>query len=104
MDERRKYQRKNVNSRIKVFHSDLKPFESRTKDISIGGILIPINNIASQLKENDNTKVFFLDSEDTSIVFNMRIVRVTKNDVAMEVINCEKNGATFTVSDLKKIL
>lgn len=104
MDDRRKYQRKAVNSRIKVFHSELDPFETNTKDISNGGILIPANKVSKKLKENDKVKVFFLNSEDVSIVFNMRIVRITKKGVAMEIINCEKNGAFFSVLDLRKIV
>ena len=100
-DERRKYRRKKVNSRVKIFHPVAGSFESQTNDISNGGILIDANQYTNKININDAVKVIFLNSGDVAIIFNMTIVRNTKEGVGMELLSCEKNGKTFPVSDLR---
>ena len=104
MSEKRKYSRKVVNSRVKVFHPGIGSFESKTKDISNGGILISPQQHSKIIKEKDNVKVIFLDSGNVDIIFNMNVIRVTKNDLGLQFINCEKKGEVFEVSSLRDVL
>jgi len=103
LDERRKHRRKKVNSRVKVFHPVAGSFESETKDISNGGILISATDCTDKIQEKDEAKVIFLNSGDVDIIFNMTVVRVSKNEIAMEIMNCEREGEVFSVSDLRDI-
>lgn len=104
MDDRRKYSRKKVNSRVKVFHPKIGSFESKTKDISNGGILIAAKKGTEAIQNNDSLKVIFLDSEDIDIIFNMIVVRTVNNEIGLKFINCEKKGKTFEISDLRDVL
>ncbi len=103
-NDRRKYKRKKVGARVKVFHPVVGSFESKTIDISNGGILIGADQHSKEMNVNDAVKVIFLNSGDIAVIFNMNIVRSTKDGVGMELLNCEKNGKTFTVSDLRDAL
>ncbi len=104
IDERRKHKRKNVNSRVKIFHPLVGSFESNTIDISNGGILIEASQHTNKININDAVKVIFLNSGDVAVIFNMNVVRNTDNRVGMELLNCEKNGKIFTISDLREAL
>ena len=104
MSEKRKYSRKVVNSRVKVFHPEIGSFESKTKDISNGGILISPQQHSNMIKEKDSVKVIFLDSGNVDIIFNMNVIRVTKNDLGLQFISCEKEGKVFKVSNLREAL
>lgn len=104
MSEKRKHSRKVVNSRVKVFHPDIGFFESKTKDISNGGILISPKQHSKIIKDKDKVKVFFLDSGNVDIIFNMNVIRVTKDDLGLQFISCEKKGEVFKVSNLRDIL
>jgi len=103
VDERRKYKRKKVNSKVKVFHPIAGAFVATTKDISNGGILISAKGHADKIKQEDEAKVIFLNSGEVNVVFNMTIIRINKSEIAMEIINCEKDGKTFSVLDLRNI-
>jgi len=104
MSEKRKHSRKVVNSRVKVFHSEVVSFESRTKDISNGGILISPTQHSKKIKVKDIVKVIFLDSGNVDIIFNMIVIRITKDDLGLQFINCEKNAKVFKVSNLREAL
>ena len=105
MQERRKHSRKLVNSRVMIYHPEVSAFESITKDISNAGIRISIKeSYTDKIQPNDKIKVVFLNSGDVALIFNMTIVRVSKDEVAMEILNCEKNGNIFPVSDLRDVL
>ena len=104
MSEKRKYSRKVVNSRVKVFHPDVVSFESKTKDISNGGILISPKEHFKTIKVKDIVKVVFLDSGNVDIIFNMIVIRINKDDLGLEFISCEKNGEVFKVSNLREVL
>lgn len=104
MSEKRKHSRKIVNSRVKVFHPAIGSFESKTKDISNGGILISPEEYSNIIKVKDNVKIFFLDSKNIDIIFNMRVVRITENDLGLQLLSCEKKGETFNISDLRDAL
>lgn len=105
MQEKRKYSRKSVSSRVMVYHPSVSAFESSTKDISNGGIRISVReDYTGKIKPKDKTKVVFLDSGDVALIFNMAVVRVNKNEVALEIENCERNGKIFPVSDLRDVL
>ena len=104
MSEKRKYSRKVVNSRVKVFHPSIGSFESKTKDISNGGILVSPKQYSKIIKEKDNVKIIFLDSGNVDIIFNMNVIRVTKNDLGLQFMNCEKKGEVFEVSNLRDVL
>lgn len=95
VDERRKHKRKDVDSLVKVFHPVVGAFEARTKDISNGGILIDANQHTANININDEVKVIFLNSGDVAVIFNMNIVRNTKDGIGMEVISCEKMEKYF---------
>ena len=103
MQERRKNKRKLVNSRIMVYHSVVSVFESRTKDISNSGVRISVNeDYTDKIHEKDSAKVVFLNSGDVTLIFNMIVIRVSKDEIAMEILNCERNGKVFPVSDLRE--
>ena len=104
MSEKRKYSRKIVNSRVKVFHPDIGSFESKTKDISNGGILISPEQHSKTIKEKDNVKVVFLDSKNIDIIFNMGVIRITKNDLGLQFLSCEKKGEVFNIANLREML
>lgn len=105
MKERRRYKRKNVSSRVMVYHSAVSGFESETKDISNGGIRISVNeDYTDKIHEKDSAKVVFLNSGDVALIFNMTVIRVSKDEIAMEILNCERNGKAFPVSDLRDTL
>ena len=105
MQEKRRYRRKLVNSRVRVYHPAVNAFESETKDISNGGICVSVKkDYTDKIKVKDNAKAVFLNSEDVALVFNMTIIRISKDEIAMEILNCERNGKTFPVSDLRDAL
>lgn len=105
MQERRKHSRKLVNSRVMVYHPAVNAFESTTKDISNGGIRVSMQeSYVDKIRPKDIVKVVFLDSGDVALIFNMAIVRVSTDEIAMEILNCEKNGNIFPVSDLRDTL
>ena len=105
MQEKRKYSRKSVSSRVMIYHPSVSAFESSTTDISNGGIRISVReDYTGKIKPKDKTKVVFLDSGDVALIFNMAVVRVSKNEVALEIVNCERNGKIFPVSDLRDTL
>lgn len=102
MQERRKHSRKPVNSRVMVYHPEVAAFESETIDISNGGVRISTaENYTSTIKVKDKTKIVFLNSGDVALIFNMTIIRVSKEEIAMEILSCERNGNVFPVSDLR---
>ena len=102
--ERRKYSRKKVTSRVKIFHAAVGSFFSKTINISNGGILIPTNQYTTKININDAVKVVFLNSAKVDIIFNMNIIRNNKEGVGMELLSCEKAGKIFAVSDLRDAL
>ena len=104
IDDKRKHRRKKVNSRVKIFHPAVGSFESKTKDISNGGILIAADQHTKKIKVNDAVKVIFLSSGQVDVIFNMNIIRNTKEGVGMELLSCEKKGKIFPVSDLRDAL
>ena len=105
MQEKRKYRRKLVNSKVMIYHSVISAFESETKDISNGGICVSVNqDHTDKIQVNDSAKVVFLNSEDVALIFNMTIVRISKDEIAMEILDCERNGKVFPVSDLRDAL
>ena len=105
MQERRKYSRKSVSSRVMVYHPSVSAFETTTKDISNGGIRISVSeDYTGKINPKDKTKVIFLNSGDIALIFNMTVIRVSKDEVALQIINCEKNGQIFPVSDLRDTL
>ena len=103
MDERRKHRRKVVNSRVRVFHPVLGSMDAQTRDISDGGVLVLIGEELSSLKVNDEVKLIFLDSGNVDVVFNMDIVRLSDDGVAMTFLNYEKDGQVSPISDLRDI-
>lgn len=105
MQEKRKYRRKLVSSLVRVYHPTVNEFEAETKDISNGGICVSVkNDYTDKIQVKDNVKVVFLNSGDVALVFNMTIIRISKEEIAMEILNCERNGKTFPVSDLRDAL
>ena len=102
--EKRRYRRKNVTSRVKIFHAAIGSFFSKTINISNGGILIHANQYTNKININDAVKVIFLNSAKVDIVFNMNIIRNNKEGVGMELLSCEKAGKVFAVSDLRDAL
>lgn len=105
MDERRKHRRKLVNSRVKVFHPSFGSEESRTIDISDGGVLLlPFSEeIKAGIQINDEFKLIFLDSGSKDVVFNMDIIRITNDGVAAKFLNYEKDGDIFSISNLRDV-
>ena len=102
-NERRKFRRKLVHSKVKVFHHGAGDFQAVTRDISNGGILVATDDYSGSINKGDEAKVIFLDSGEVNVVFNMKVVRITNTEIAMEIINCEKGGKVISVSDLRDI-
>ena len=102
--ERRKYSRKEVDSRVKIFHPVIGSFTTITINISNGGILIPVDQHAHKIKKNDEVKVIFLNSSNVAVIFNMNVIRKNKEGIGMELVSCEKAGKVFAVSDLREAL
>ena len=103
-NERRKFKRKLVGARVKIFHPVIGAFESKTIDISNGGIRISADQHTKDIKINDAVKVIFLNSGDVAVIFNMNIVRNSQDGLGMELLSCEKNGNVFDVTDLRDAL
>ena len=105
MQERRKYNRKLVSSRVMVYHPDVQAFESETIDISNGGMRVSVKeDHSNKIHVKDKIKVVLLNSGDVALIFNMTVIRISKDELAMEILNCEKNGKTFLISDLRDSL
>lgn len=105
MQERRKYKRKFVNSKVMLYHVGANAFEAKTEDISNGGIRVSTNDdYTDKIQIKDSIKVVFLNSGDVALIFNMIVIRITTDEIAMEILNCERNGKTFPVSDLRDSL
>ena len=92
----------NYPSKVKVFHLTAGDFQAVTRDISNGGILVGVDNYTDTIKEEDEAKVVFLDSGEANVVFNMKVVRITKSEIAMEIINCEKENTQASYALKKK--
>lgn len=60
MQERRRYRRKLISSRVRVYHPAVNAFETKTKDISNGGILISVKeSYVDKIRVKDTVKVVF---------------------------------------------
>ncbi len=103
MDERRKYRRKVVNARVRVFHSKFGSLDTRTRDISDGGVLILACDELPGLLVNDEVQLIFLDSGRVDVVFNMDIVRHTDTGLGLKFINYEKDGEVYSINNLREI-
>lgn len=103
-NEKRKYKRKDVNSRVKIFHPAMGSFPSKTINISNGGILIAEDQYTTEIKVNDAVKVVFLNSLNVDVIFNMNVVRKNEDGIGMELLSCEKAGKVFAISDLRDAL
>ena len=103
MDERRKHRRKVVNSRVRIFHSSFGSLDTRSRDISDGGLLLLANKDLPQSLLNTEIKLIFLDSGDMDVVFNVNIVRINDSGIGLEFINYEKEGEIYSISDLREV-
>lgn len=103
MDERRKHRRKVVNSRVRIFHSSFGSLDTRTRDISDGGVLLLANEGLPQSLLNTEIKLIFLDSGDMDVVFNTKIIRINDSGVGIEFLNYEKDGEIYSIADLREV-
>ncbi len=103
MDERRKYRRKVVNSRVRIFHSSFGSLDTKTRDISDGGVLILACDGLPDLLINDEVQLVFLDSGDLDVVFNMDVVRHDSPCLALKFLNYEKDGEIYPINNLREI-
>jgi len=103
MIERRKHRRKEVNSRVRIFHPTFGSVDTQTLDISDGGVLLLSEDVQIDVDINDEVKLIFLDSGQLDIVFNMDVVRKNQKGVALKFLNYEKNGEICAISDLRQV-
>lgn len=103
MDERRKHRRKLVNSRVRISHPRFGSTNTKTRDISDGGVLVIINDSLVDLRIKDELQLVFLDSGEVNIIFNMDVIRINEAGIGLKFLNYEKEGDVFPISDLREV-
>ncbi|VAW97672.1 hypothetical protein MNBD_GAMMA23-586 [hydrothermal vent metagenome] len=103
MDERRKHRRKVVNARVRIFHSSFTSWDTQTRDISDGGVLILVDDKTLDLLVNDEVKLIFLDSGNVDVIFNMHVVRLADSGLGLQFLNYEKEGEIYSIKNLREI-
>ncbi len=103
MDERRKHRRKLVNSRVQISHFRFGSVETRTRDISDGGVLVLTNSGLVDVRIKDELQLIFLDSGQMDIIFNMDVIRINEAGIGLKFLNYEKGAEVFPISDLREV-
>jgi len=98
--ERRRHPRNAVAARIRLTHSRHGSFEARSLDISDGGIYLTGERLPPFMP-GATFQVQLLDSVNPAIVFNTRVARGDAKGLALEVIDYELGGDSYSVDVLR---
>lgn len=101
MSEKRKYKRKLVNARVKLFHSSFDEIESVTRDISNGGVFVVVAP-ENELPPGSELQMQLLESSDPSVIFNMEVVRHDKAGMGLMFTSFEAGGELYEMKNLNQ--
>ena len=99
--ERRRFSRRLVNSRVKLTHGTIGSIMAKTRDISDSGTFIECYPVP-KLPVGAHIKMHLLDSSNPQIAFNMKVVRTSRDGVAMVFIDYEFEGQRYSMDVLRK--
>lgn len=99
--ERRLFFRRMVNSRVKLVHGTIGEIMAKTRDISDGGVYVECYPVP-KLPVGAHIKMHMLDSSNPAIAFNMKVIRTSRDGVAMQFIDYELAGERFSMDVLRK--
>lgn len=101
MRERRRYKRKLINARVKLYHPSIDAIEGTTRDISDGGLFITIQPVPD-VKPGDEVKLLLLESANPGVIFTMRVIRKEQQGLGLQFESFEEGGRKGSIRELRK--
>jgi len=98
--ERRRHPRNAVAARVRLTHSRHGSFEVQSRDISDGGVYLTGERLPPFMP-GATFQLQLLDSVNPAIVFNARVARGDDKGLALEVIDYELGGDSYSVDVLR---
>jgi hypothetical protein len=102
-DRRVKSVRNSVEARVNISHSHFGTLYALSRDISDTGMFVLLNEIPN-LPKGAHVRVQLPESANPDIIFNMRVVRTTREGVALVFVDYELDGKRFKMEKLIKAL
>ncbi len=99
--ERRRHPRNAVAARVRLTHSRHGSFEALSRDISDGGVYLTGERLPPFMP-GATFQLQLLDSVNPAIVFNTRVARGDARGLALEVIDYELGGDSYSVDVLRE--
>jgi len=98
--ERRIFNRRLVNARVKLVYTTIGAVIARTRDISDTGVFVEAYPVP-KLPIGSHVKMHMLDSSAPAIAFNMKVVRVEAEGLGLMFIDYELDGERYTLDALR---
>lgn len=102
-DRRAKASRGQVEARVNISHSHFGTLYALTKDISNSGMFVLLNEIP-HLPKGAHVRVQLPESANPDIIFNMRVVRTTREGVGLVFVDYELDGQRHKIDRLIKAI
>ena len=102
-DRRAKAIRGTVEARVNISHSHFGTLYALTRDISNTGMFVLLNEIP-HLPKGAHVRVQMPESANPDIIFNMRVVRTTREGVGLVFVDYELGGKRYKLDRLIKAI
>jgi len=99
MKERRQFLRNLVKARVSISHGTFGTLLATTENISDGGVFVSLLE-KRKIPEGSHLQVKMLDSLNTNINFNMKVIRSDGYTMGMQFIDYELQGERHKIEEL----
>ena len=100
MRERRRNWRKSTMARVKLSHSVFGELRGATVDISDSGVFVTLSRVP-KLPLGSHVNLQFVDSANPELRFNAKVVRQTRDGVALRLVDYEFRGSRYGLDELR---
>ncbi len=100
-DERRKHRRRATDAAIRLYSPAFGAMTGRTRNIADGGFFVALEALPD-LSPGETLKAVLPESRNPAIVFNLQLVRLEADGIALKVIDYEVNGEMRDIHELRK--
>lgn len=101
MAEKRSQNRVNTVSRVKISHSTFGSRRALTRNISTSGVYVELQD-QPQLPVGAHIRMQMLDSVRPDVSFNMKVLRIDRQGLALKFVDYEVEGKRFNIKELNQ--
>jgi hypothetical protein len=99
--DRRKFHRNRVQARVRLRHSRIGTIDGYSTNISDNGLFVYLAEVPP-LPKGAHLSLQMMDSVNPDIVFNTRVIRITREGIGVTFVDYEFDGHRYTLEELRR--